>query len=134
MEPVEPVYTNIYQSNTYRKELKVLLSVFVAYPTIPRKRQRQTDRDRDTETQRQRQRRRETERDRDRERQRDRETERQREKQGRGNDSCHFSNQNFLPCYLCKYPNIFYQNKNGIFQHKNLPINSRNLVRMGWVR
>ena len=110
MEPVEPVYTNIYQSNTYRKELKVLLSVFVAYPTIPRKRQRQTDRDRDTETQRQRQRRRETERDRDRERQRDRETEtdrdRDRERQREtetDRESLHFSSCYRLVTYFTFY-------------------------------
>ena len=45
--------------------------------------------------------------------------EREREKQGRGNDSCHFSDQYFLPCFLCKHPTILFQNKNGIFQHKN---------------
>ena len=38
---------------------------------------------------------------------------------GRGNNSCHFSDQYFLPCFLCKHPNILSQNKNGIFQHKN---------------
>ena len=43
----------------------------------------------------------------------------EREKQGRGNDSCHFSDQYFLPCFLCKHPTIMFQNKNGIFQHKN---------------
>ena len=65
------------------------------------------------------------------EREREREREREIEKQGRRNHSSHFSDQNFLPCYLCKYPNIFFQNNNGIFQHKNLPLNSRNLVVMG---
>ena len=38
---------------------------------------------------------------------------------GRGNNSCNFSDQCFLPCFLCKHPNILSQNKNGIFQHKN---------------
>ena len=38
---------------------------------------------------------------------------------GRGNNSCHFCDQYFLPCFLCKHPNILSQNKNGIFQHKN---------------
>ena len=36
-------------------------------------------------------------------------------KQGRGNDSCHFSDQYFLD----EKPTILFQNKNGIFQHKN---------------
>ena len=31
--------------------------------------------------------------------------------------TCHFSDQNFLPCFLCKHPTILSQNKNGIFQH-----------------
>ena len=44
---------------------------------------------------------------------------REREKQGRGNDSCHISDQYFLPCFLCKHPAILFQIKNGIFQHKN---------------
>ena len=44
---------------------------------------------------------------------------RDREKQGRGSDSCHFFDQYFLPCFLCKHPTILFQNKNGIFQHKN---------------
>ena len=60
-----------------------------------------------------------------------REGEKEREKQGRGNDSCHFSDQDFLPCYLCKYPNILFLNNNVIFQQKNLPINSGNLVGIG---
>ena len=38
---------------------------------------------------------------------------------GRGNNSCHFSDQYFLPCFLCKHPTIFSQNKNEMFQHKN---------------
>ena len=44
---------------------------------------------------------------------------REREGRGRGSDSCHFSNQYFLPCLLRKHPTILFQNKNGIFQHKN---------------
>ena len=67
---------------------------------------------------------REFERERESLREREFERERESEKQGRGNDFCHFSDLDFLPCYLCKYPNIFFQNKNGIFQHKDLPINS----------
>ena len=43
--------------------------------------------------------------------------ERGRKKQGRGNDSCHFSDHYFLPCFL--YSTILFQNKNEIFQHKN---------------
>ena len=50
---------------------------------------------------------------------REREREREREKQDRGNDSCHFLDQYFLPCVLCKHPTILFQNKNRIFQHKN---------------
>ena len=46
------------------------------------------------------------------------ETEREK-KQGRGNNSSHFSDQYFLPCFPCKHPTILFQNKNGIFQHKN---------------
>ena len=42
-----------------------------------------------------------------------------RKREGRGNNSCHFSDQYFLPCFLCKHPTILSQNKNGIFQHKN---------------
>ena len=42
---------------------------------------------------------------------------------GRGNDSCHFPGQYFLPCFLCKHPTILFQNKNGIFQHKNQTVN-----------
>ena len=46
--------------------------------------------------------------------------EREKEKnQGRGNDYCHFSDQYFRPCFLCKHPTLLFQNKNGIFQHKN---------------
>ena len=56
---------------------------------------------------------------------------RESEQQGKGNDSCHFSDQNFLPCYLCKYLNILFQNKNEIFQLKNLPITLGNLVEIG---
>ena len=47
------------------------------------------------------------------------ERKREREKQGRGNDSYHFSDQYFLPCFQCKHLTILFQNKNGIFQHKN---------------
>ena len=43
--------------------------------------------------------------------------------QGRGNDSCHICDQYFLPCFPCKHPAILFQNKNGIFQHKNQTIN-----------
>ena len=45
------------------------------------------------------------------------------EKEGRvktrGNNSYHFSNQYFLPSFLCKHPTVLSQNKNGIIQHKN---------------
>ena len=44
-----------------------------------------------------------------------------RKKQGRGNDSCHFSDHYFLPCFL--YSTILFKNKNGIFEHKNQTIN-----------
>ena len=37
----------------------------------------------------------------------------------RGNNSCHFSDQYFLPSFLCKHPTILSPNKNGIIQHKN---------------
>ena len=40
------------------------------------------------------------------------ERERDREKQGRGNNSCQFSDQYFLSCFLCKHPTILFQNKN----------------------
>ena len=40
-------------------------------------------------------------------------------KQGSKNDSFHFSDQYFFDCFLCKGPTILFQNKNGIFQHKN---------------
>ena len=36
----------------------------------------------------------------------------------RGNNSCHFSNQYFLPLFLWKDPTVLSQNKNGIIQHK----------------
>ena len=49
----------------------------------------------------------------------ERDREREREKQGRGNYSYHFSDQYFVPCFLCKHPSILLQNKNGIFQHQN---------------
>ena len=49
--------------------------------------------------------------------------ERKKKKQGRGNNSCHFSDQYFIPYFLCKHPTILIQNKNGIFQHKNQTIN-----------
>ena len=52
------------------------------------------------------------------ERETETETERERGK-SRGNNSCHFSDQYFLPCFLCKRPTILSQNKDGIFQHKN---------------
>ena len=52
---------------------------------------------------------------------RDRCLKRGRKKQCRGNDSCHFSDHYFLLCFL--YSAIFFQNKNGIFQHKNQTIN-----------
>ena len=48
----------------------------------------------------------------------DRYLERGRKKQGKGNDSCHFSDQYFLPCFLCKHPSILFQNKNGYFNIK----------------
>ena len=38
--------------------------------------------------------------------------------QGKGNDSCHFSDQYFLPCFLCIHPTILFQNKNGYFNIK----------------
>ena len=44
---------------------------------------------------------------------------RQREKK----DPCHFSDQYFLPSFLCKQPTILFQNKNGTFQHKNQTVN-----------
>ena len=44
--------------------------------------------------------------------------ERGRKKQGKGNDSYHFSDQDFLPCFLCKHPSILFQNKNGYFNIK----------------
>ena len=47
--------------------------------------------------------------------------ERGRKEQGGGNDSCHFSDHYFLSCFL--YSAILFQNKNGIFQHKNQTIN-----------
>ena len=37
----------------------------------------------------------------------------------RGNNSCDFSDQYFLPSFLCKHPTVLSQNKNGIIQHKN---------------
>ena len=43
----------------------------------------------------------------------------ERERGGKGNDSCHFSDQYLLPCFLSKHPTILFQNKNEIFQHKN---------------
>ena len=45
--------------------------------------------------------------------------EREKEKnQGRGNDYCHFSDQYFRPCFLCKHLTLLFQNKNGIFNIK----------------
>ena len=52
-----------------------------------------------------------------------------RKKQGRGNDSCYFSDHYFLPCFL--YSTILFQNKNGIYQHKNQTINQGNIVKIG---
>ena len=49
----------------------------------------------------------------------EREREREKKKQRSGNDSCHFSYQYFLPCFLCEQPTILFQNKNRVFQHKN---------------
>ena len=49
----------------------------------------------------------------------EREREREKKKHGRGNDSCHFSDQYSLPCFLCKHSTIVFQNRNEIFQHKN---------------
>ena len=37
----------------------------------------------------------------------------------RGNNSCHFSDQYFLPSFLCKHPTVLSQSENGISQHKN---------------
>ena len=47
--------------------------------------------------------------------------ERGRKKLNRGNDSCHLSDLYFLPCFV--YLTIMFQNKNGMFQHKNQTIN-----------
>ena len=49
---------------------------------------------------------------------RDRCLERGSKKQGKGSDSCHFSDQYFLPCFLCKHPTIEIQSKNGYFNIK----------------
>ena len=49
--------------------------------------------------------------------------ERWKEREGERKDSCQFFDQNFLPCFLCKQPTTLFQNKNGIFQHKNQTIN-----------
>ena len=46
-------------------------------------------------------------------------TEREGKSKVSDNNSCHFSDQYFLPCLLCKHPIILSQNKNGLFQHKN---------------
>ena len=37
----------------------------------------------------------------------------------RGNNSCDFSDQYFLPSFLCKHPTVLSENKNGIIQHEN---------------
>ena len=37
---------------------------------------------------------------------------------GRGNNSCHFSDQYFLPCFLCKHPLILSRNMNRYFNIK----------------
>ena len=49
------------------------------------------------------------------ERKKERKKEKKKKKQGRDNSSCHFSDEYFLPCFLCKHPTIFFQNKNRIF-------------------
>ena len=46
-------------------------------------------------------------------------------------DSCNFSDQYFILSFLCKHPTILFQNKKGIFQHKNQTINYGNLVGTG---
>ena len=53
----------------------------------------------------------------------ERERERETKKQGNGNHSCHFTDQYFLHYFPCKHPTILFQNKNGIFQHKDQTIN-----------
>ena len=51
---------------------------------------------------------------------RERQRQRQRERgKSRGNNSCHFSDQYFLPSFLCKHLTVLSQNKNGIIQYKN---------------
>ena len=61
---------------------------------------------------------------------RDRCLERGSKKQGKGSDSCHFSDQYFLPCFLCKHPTIEIQSKNGYFNIK-MTINQGNLFGIG---
>ena len=61
---------------------------------------------------------REGEREREREGERERERERQTEKQGSRAGAlilAFFSDQYFLPCFLCKHLTILFQNKNVIF-------------------
>ena len=58
-----------------------------------------------------------------RERHTQRETHTERESRERERDSCNFSHQYFIPSFLCKHPTILFQNKKGIFQHKNQTIN-----------
>ena len=48
----------------------------------------------------------------------DRCLERERERDRESNDSCHFSDQHFLPCFLCKHTTILFQTKNGNFNIK----------------
>ena len=49
---------------------------------------------------------------------RDRWLERRGKKQGKGSGFSHFSDQYFLPCFLCKHPTIMFQKKNGYFNIK----------------
>ena len=55
--------------------------------------------------------------------QRDTHREREQRERERERDSCNFSHQYFIPSFLCKHPTILFQNKKGIFQHKNQTIN-----------
>ena len=61
--------------------------------------------------------------ERERQRHTHRERDTQRERAERERDSCNFSHQYFIPSFLCKHPTILFQNKKGIFQHKNQTIN-----------
>ena len=49
---------------------------------------------------------------------RDRSLERGRKTQVKGSDSCHFSDQYLLPCFLRKHPTTMLQNKNEYFNIK----------------